>query len=431
MNVFLPEIRVKSKGIEENVARIRSRSYPLEIENSVMNVIREVQKKGDSALLRYAREFDKVDLSSVQIRINKDEIRSAVGRVDAELLSAMRFSLRRLQKSQRILLNRLDYSHVEDGFVIRVTSQPLSSVGCYVPGGRAVYASTVLMTAGLAQLAGVKRVVICTPSDPRGKVNDAILAAADLCGVNEVYRLGGAQAIAAMAYGTESLKKVEKIVGPGGIYVSVAKKLVSADIAIDFFAGPTELIVICDETADPRIVAWDLVGQAEHGEDSICGLVTWSKRIADEVRSEIMKLIPNLSRREFIEKCLRRGFAAICDDIRSAASFVNVFSPEHVELIVSKPSKFARLIENAGLVLSGPFSPCAAGDYCIGTDHVLPTRGSATGRGGLSVLDFTKIMYMVEGSREGLRSILSPLKALAYAEGLPNHYLSVESRFAN
>ena len=205
-------------------------------------------------------------------------------KVDPGLLDALRYSLGRIRKTQSQLLRRLSYSYVSDGFVVRITPKPLSSVGCYIPGGRAAYASTVLMTAGVAKLAGVERVVVCTPPSPDGTVNPAILAAADICGVDEVYRVGGAQSIAAMAYGTESMRKVEKIVGPGGLYASVAKKLVSRDVPIDFFAGPTELIVVGDKTTDVRAAAWDLVGQAEHGEETFCGFITWDRKVAERVQ---------------------------------------------------------------------------------------------------------------------------------------------------
>lgn len=430
MTELLPKIAVRPEGVLELVSKIRKSSHDLsKVESRVRRVIADVRKRGDRALVDYTRKFDGVTLSKKDLTVRKREISGATRRVEKKLLSAMKFSLRRLQSAQGGLLKRLDYSQVSGGFTMRLISRPLSSLGCYIPGGRAAYASSVLMTAGLARVAGVKRIVLCTPPDAEGQVNPAILAAASLCGVDEVFRVGGAQAIAAMAYGTETVGTVDKIVGPGGIYVAVAKQLVSCDVPIDFFAGPTELVVAADESSNPRSVAWDLVGQSEHGQDSICGLVTWSDSLADEVRGEIERIVPGVQRREYVEGCLKKGFAAVCVDRRRAADLINALSPEHLQLMMANPEGFAGLIENAGLILNGEYSPCAASDYCVGTDHVIPTEGFARFRGGLSALDFVKTIWMVEGSRKGLRRIIPALKTLAYAEGLPNHSLSVESRF--
>jgi len=303
-------------------------------------------------------------------------------------------------------------------------------VGCYIPGGRAAYASTVLMTAGVAKMAGVRRVVVCTPPDRDGTVNDAILAAASLCGVDEVYRVGGAQSVAALAYGTESVPRVAKIVGPGGLYASVAKRLVSVDVPIDFFAGPTEVVVVGDGTTDARLAAWDLVGQAEHGQDSMCGLITWDAGLAREVRTQVAEILSaGVEREEFVRGALARGFTVVCRDAEEAAGIVNALAPEHVELMMEDAKGFSAMVENAGLVLCGRYAPCAASDYCVGTDHVIPTEGYAAVRSGLSVLDFVRLNWAVEGTRDGLRAVLPPLRQLAGAEGLPNHYRSVEARF--
>ncbi len=361
--------------------------------------------------------------------MGKDEIDRALGRVDARLLEAMRFSLNRIRKTQGQLLRRLSYSYVSNGFIVRTTARGLPSVGCYIPGGRAVYASTVLMTAGVAKLAGVGRVVVCSPPDRDGGVNDAILAAASMCGVDEVYRVGGAQSIAALAYGTESVPSVSKIVGPGGLYVSVAKRLVSRDVPIDFFAGPTEIVVVGDRTTDARVAAWDLVGQAEHGQDSLCGLITWDPGLARKVREEVAKISSGAERQEFVKGALARGFAAVCLDSDAAVRLVNALAPEHLELMMDDPGAFSEKVKSAGLVLSGKYAPCAASDYCIGTDHVIPTEGYAAVRSSLSVLDFVRLNWAVEGTRAGLKAVMPSLKLLAEAEGLPNHYRSAESRF--
>jgi histidinol dehydrogenase len=252
-----------------------------------------------------------------------------------------------------------------------------------------------------------------------------------MCGVNEVYRIGGAQSIAALGFGTETIPKVDKIVGPGGIYVSVAKKLISRDVPIDFFAGPTELVVVADSTTDHRLAAWDLVGQAEHGEDTLCGLVTWDRGLAEKVRSEVARISKDVERGEFVRGALKGGFTALCDNEDAALDLVNALAPEHLEITMKDPRNFSDKVENAGLVLLGSYAPCAASDYCIGTDHVIPTQGVAALRAGLSVLDFLKLNWSAEGTREGLKATLESLEALANSEGLPNHFKSVKARFRN
>lgn len=430
MRTFIPSIRVTCSNFEKTASRIRERSHDLRsVEADVRQIISEVQKDGDGALLRLERTFGGGEIPEKKLRVSEREIELARNRTEESLLEAMEQSLRNLSSAQGRLLKRLNFDYRANGFSMNVSARPLSSVGCYAPGGRAAYASSVLMTAGLARLAGVGRVIICTPPGPEGRVHDAILAAASVCGVKEIYRTGGAQAIAALAYGTHSIPKVQKIVGPGGIYVSAAKKLVSGDTAIDFFAGPTELLVVADEGANPLTVAWDLIGQAEHGIDSICGLVTFSDDFARRVRKKLAALVPRLERREFVEGCLERGFTAISTDTRTAARFVDALAPEHVEVMLDDSRSFAESIANAGLILIGPYAPCAVSDYIAGTDHVLPTEGFAQTRAGISVLDFVKVVWTVEGTRKGLKSMLEPLKALSYAEGLPNHYLSVRARF--
>jgi histidinol dehydrogenase len=429
MNELLPLITANRRNVPEIAAEIRGRIADNGVvEDRAAAIIAKVRGQGDRALLRYSRELDHAEIDG-KLRVEDEEVRSAVRRVDTKLADAMRFSLTRIRRTQGQLLRRLSFSYVANGFVIRSEPRPIRSVGCYVPGGRASYASTVLMTAGVAKLAGVKRVVLCTPPNSQGKVNDAILAAAAICGVDEVYRIGGAQSIAALAYGTESIAPVDKVVGPGGIYVAVAKKLVSQDVPIDFFAGPTELVIVADSTTDPKLVAWDLVGQAEHGEDTLCCLVTWDKGLAERVRAEVAVISRQAERKEFVRGALEGGFTALCSDRETALELVNAVAPEHLEIVVKDPRNFSRGVENAGLVLLGKYTPCAASDYCIGTDHVIPTQGSAALRGGLSVLDFLKLNWTAEGTKAGLKATLPSLEALALSEGLSNHYRSVQARF--
>ena len=428
---LLPLIRVTKKtDLEQAVARIRGKPKDLlQAMKGARAIAEAVREEGDAALGRYSKELDGVDLKRFPARVPREEVARASARVRPELIDAMKFSLKRIRRTQGQLLARVPFAYVSDGFVVRSVVRPLDSVGCYIPGGRASYASTVLMTAGVAKLAGVKRVVVCSPADRRGRVGDAVLAAADLCRADEVYRVGGAQAIAALAYGTASVPKVSKVVGPGGLYVSAAKKIVSADVPIDFFAGPTEIVVVADGKADPRLAALDLIAQAEHGTDGLCCLVTWDEGVARRVKKVVDDEVRSLERKEFIEATLRRSSAVVCESRDLALEVVNALAPEHLELLVEEPEKAAERVENAGLILAGPYAPGAASDYSVGTDHVLPTERVSRQRAGLTALDFVKVNWVVEGTRKGLRSMLPAIRELATAEGLPNHYRSVKARF--
>jgi histidinol dehydrogenase len=428
---LLPLIRVDDRAsIEGVVRRVRGRPQDLaQVAQKARQIVETVREGGDEALIRYSREFDGVELRSGELKVPAEETEAAWSRASPELKNAMSFALKRIQRTQGQLLRRVPFSYVSEGFVVRCVVRPLDSVGCYIPGGKASYASTVLMTAGVAKAAGVRRVVVCSPADKEGRVSDPVLAAAKLCGADEVYRIGGAQAIAALAYGTASVPRVSKIVGPGGLFVSAAKKLVSADVPIGFFAGPTEMVVLADGKADARLAAWDLIAQAEHGTDGVCCLVTWDAKLAKSVKKIAEEVSPGLQRREFVQGTLRRGFAVVCKDRDTALELVNALAPEHLELMVDGARRVAESIENAGLILAGPYAPGAASDYAVGTDHVLPTEGVAKQRAGLTALDFVKVNWVVEGTRRGLRSLLPMLKELTTAEGLPNHFLSAQARF--
>lgn len=428
MRDILPIAKVSREGPEAFAARVRGRVRDQsEVEKDVGKIIGQVRRGGDASLRRLTKQLDRVDVE--RLRVSASELSSALKTTNPELASAMKLSLDRIARTQGQLMRRLSYSYVSSGFVLRTALRALDSVGCYVPGGRAAYASSLLMTAGVAKLAGVKRVVVCSPPGTDGRVSQAVLAAASICGVDEFYAVGGAQSVAAMAYGTETIRPVQKIVGPGGLYASVAKKIVSKDVPIDFFAGPTELVVVGDRSTEARSAAWDLVGQAEHGEETLCGFVTWDRGAAERVRSEAAVIATAAERGEYVRGALSRGFVALCRDPSEASALVNAIAPEHLEVLTEEPGVFASTVNNAGLVLLGRFAPCAASDYVIGTDHVIPTEGYARLRTGLSALDFVKLNWVVEGTREGLKGVLPSLRSLALAERLPNHYRSVESRF--
>lgn len=429
MDELLPTVRVSASNCLGEAGAIRKRTaVQSDVARSVEEIVENVRNEGDQAVLRYVRSLDGVESVQHELRVGQSEIDGSIGEQSPRLVKALRTSLERIRRVQRGVLRRSCGSVRYRGFKIEVRPEPLLSVGCYVPGGRASYASTVIMTAGVAKLAGVGRVVLCTPGGKDGRVNPAVLTAASVAGVDEVYRVGGAQAVAAMAYGTESMPKVEKIVGPGGRYVSAAKRYVSRDVAVDFYAGPTEIVVFADETCDPALAGWEIVGQAEHGEDTLCGLVTFSEEYASKVRLAIARILPVLERRSYVEASLKGGFAAVCTDGDAASQFLNGLAPEHLSVMTKNPARAGSKIRGAGLKLLGKNAPCAASDYLVGTDHVIPTAGVASARGPLSVLDFVKLDWSVTGSTAGLRELLPELKTLAEAEGLPNHYLSARAR---
>ncbi len=400
-----------------------------ELEAYVKPIIADVRKRGDIALLEYTKKFDGVDLAPEDLRVTKREIKEAYNSVSVNEISALRLMKKKVEAFESRLLKQVNFV-VEDGSVkVRSSTLPLQSVGCYVPGGGAAYPSTLIMTVVPAKVAGVSRIVVCSPPT-EGKVNPMILVATDLCKADEVYKVGGSQAVAALAYGTETIKPVRKIVGPGNKYVTMAKLLVSREVAIDMPAGPSEVLILADENADPRIIALDMISQAEHGTDSVAGLVTTSKKLAENVIMEVEKKAPLLRRgKTVINALMKNGFIIICKNMNDAFEFANAFAPEHLEVLVEKPVEAAEKVASAGLVLLGRYSPVSASDYCVGTNHVLPTGGFSRVFSGLSVLDFVRRVNLVECSREGLLKIKNSIEILAEVEDLPNHYRAVEGRF--
>jgi histidinol dehydrogenase len=286
------------------------------------------------------------------------------------------------------------------------------------------------MTVTPAKVAGVPRVVVCSPPTSQGTISPLILVAADICKVDEIYKVGGVQAIAALAYGTETIKPVKKIVGPGSKYVTAAKVIVSQDVAIDMPAGPSEILVLADETADPRLIASDMISQAEHGTDSVAGLITTSEKLAKQVQDNLQKMAFETERSDIIKQSLSTyGFIITCNSNEELVAFANEFATEHLEIITHDPMKIAEKMTSAGVVLIGPYSPVALSDYGSGTNHVLPTGGFGHAFSGLSVLDFTRRVNIVESSKAGLLKVKDSIKVLTEAEGLPNHYKAVEARF--
>jgi histidinol dehydrogenase len=399
------------------------------LQDSVKAIITRVRMNGDSALIEFAEKFDKAALAPKTLRASADEIKEAYTKVTQQQIDALKFMTEKVSAFQKQLLNQTDSETSSDGIYIQTVLRPIESVGCYVPGGQAAYPSTLVMTVVPAKVGGVRRVVVCSPSDSAGKVNPLVLVAADICGVDEVYKVGGAQAIAALAYGTATIAPVRKIVGPGSKYVTTAKVLVSTDVAIDMPAGPSEVLVLADESADARLIAYDMVSQAEHGGDSVAGLITTSEKLAVEVQKSLEKLVASAERGEKVSESLSKyGFIITCDSIEEMVCLANQFAPEHLEVMTANAQNIARKL-TAGLILVGPFSPVALSDYGSGTNHVLPTGGFAQAFSGLSVFDFMRRVSIVESSKSGLEKVKDNIRVMAETENLPNHYRAIETRF--
>jgi len=401
----------------------------LELENNVKAIINQVKAEGDEALVEFAQKFDKAELNSRGLKVKPSEIKEAYTKTSPDQISALKFMKEKVSAFQKQLLVQTDIKTSNDGISVQTVLRPIESVGCYVPGGQAAYPSTLIMTAIPAKVAGVPRVVVCSPSDVKGKVNPLVLVAADICGVDEVYKVGGAQAIAALTYGTKTIKPVRKIVGPGSKYVTTAKVLVSTDVAIDMPAGPSEVLVLADESADARLIAYDMISQAEHGGDSVAGLITTSETLAIVVDENLAKLADSTERSEKISESLAKyGFIIVCGDIEEMVNLSNQFAPEHLEVLTAKPRELAEKL-TAGLILLGPYSPVALSDYGSGTNHVLPTGGFAQSFSGLSAFDFMRRVSIVESGRTGLERVKDSIKVMTEAENLPNHSKAIQARF--
>ena len=397
---------------------------------TVQAILNDVRKNGDSAVKKYERKFNGTKTS--QLRVSAKEIKEARSKISSEERNAIddvRFAM--FARGGLRLMDRL-YNYKDTISKANGVTQsfvPISSVGCYIPGGQARYPSSTIMSVRPAAKARVKRIVVVSPPGPDGKIDPLTIAAAKMCGATEIYKIGGAQAIGALAYGTKSIPKVDKIVGPGGKFVSIAKSLVSDQTAIDMVAGPTELGIIADASSDPELVALDLISQAEHSKDTMCFVITQSKTMAKQIQKSVEKLILGTERSSIIKASIsKNGFIAICKNQNEMIELANKIAPEHLELMVKNARSLSKKITGAGLVLIGKNTPSAASDYLLGTNHILPTNGFGRTRGGLSVLDFLKVQTVVESKKSRLRNISDSLKTLTDAEDLPNHYKAVKRR---
>jgi len=394
---------------------------------TVQSILNDVRKNGDSAVKKYERKFNGRKTS--QLRVSAKEIKEAQSKISDEEGKAIRLVEARLRFEEEELRKHLPARIPTNDIHNSRKFVAIPSVGCYIPGGQARYPSSVVMSVTPAKKAGVKRIVVVSPPGRDGKIDPLTIAAAKRCGATEIYKVGGAQAIGALAYGTKSIPKVDKIVGPGGKFVSIAKSLVSDQTAIDMVAGPTELGIIADASSDPELIALDLISQAEHSKDTMCFVITQSKTVAKQIQKSLEKLIPGTERSSIIKESIsKNGFIAICKNENEVIELANKIAPEHLELMVKNARSFSKKITGAGLLLIGKNTPSAASDYLLGTNHILPTSGFGRTRGGLSVLDFNKLQTIVESKKSTLRKISKSLKALTDAEGLPNHYKAVERR---
>ena len=418
-----------TKDILENLLKRSPNNYG-KFEAAVADILANVKEKGDEALFSYTKEFDKVEVTADTIRVTEAEIQEAYEAVDASLLEVIRKALVNIRSYHEKQRQNSWFTSTENGTMLGQKVTPLNRVGVYVPGGKAVYPSSVLMNIVPAKVAGVPHIVMTTPPGKDGKVCASTLVAAREAGADEIYKVGGAQAVGALAYGTESIPKVDKIVGPGNIFVALAKKAVYGYVSIDSIAGPSEILVLADETANPRYVAADLLSQAEHDELACAILITTSREFADKVDQEVKGFVEVLSRKEIIQKSLDNfGYILIAEDMDEAIEAANEIAPEHMEIVTANPFEDMMKVKNAGAIFIGEYSSEPLGDYFAGPNHVLPTNGTAKFFSALSVDDFIKKSSIVYYSKAALRDIHKDIVQFATSEQLTAHANSIAVRF--
>ncbi len=428
MNIIA--LNEQNKALLRETLKKRSTSGFRDIEDKVDSIIADVRENGDAALFKYSAQFDHFDLNIDNIRISEEEMEDALSSVEPEFIKVLQKAADNIRDFHVKQLRETWISMKPDGSVLGQRFTPLEIAGVYVPGGKAAYPSSVLMNIIPAKVAGVERIVMLTPPGKDGKVSMETLAAAKIAGVDEAYRVGGAQAIAAMAYGTESIPKVHKICGPGNIFVAMAKKAVYGAVSIDSVAGPSEIMVLADESANARFVAADLLSQAEHDEMASSILVTTSKQLAEDVKKEIEGFVPKLERHEIIQKSLDNfGFIFVADDMDTAINAVNDIASEHLEIVTKNPYETMTRVKNAGAIFLGPYSSEPLGDYFAGPNHILPTNGTAKFFSPLSVDDFIKRTSIIAYSKDALERDHEDIIYFANKEGLTAHANSIAVRF--
>ena len=408
----------------------RSPNNYSQYEKTVSDIIENVKNNKDEAVCAYTKQFDGFDLTSQNIRVTEAEIEEAISSMDAEFVAVMEKSAANIREYHEKQKRNSWFDAKEDGTILGQKVTPLEKVGIYVPGGKAAYPSSVLMNAIPAKVAGVDKIVMTTPCNKEGKVNPGTLAAAKVAGVDEIYKVGGAQAIAALAFGTESIPKVDKITGPGNIFVALAKKSVYGHVSIDSIAGPSEILVLADETANPKYVAADLLSQAEHDELASAILITTSKELADEVSKWVVDFVGQLDRKEIMEKSLDNyGYILLADTMEDAIDAANEIASEHLEILTKNPFEIMTKIRNAGAIFLGEYSSEPLGDYFAGPNHILPTNGTAKFFSPLSLDDFVKKSSIICYSKEALEKVHKDIEMFAQKEGLTAHANSIAVRF--
>lgn len=418
-----------TKDILENLLKRSPNNYG-KFESAVAEILAKVKGEGDTALFAYTSEFDKVEITKENIRVTEEEIREAYEQVDPALVEVIRKALVNIRSFHEKQRQNSWFTSGTNGTMLGQKVTPLERVGVYVPGGKAVYPSSVLMNIVPAKVAGVEQIVMTTPPGRDGKVNPSTLVAAKEAGADEIYKVGGAQAIGALAYGTESIPKVDKIVGPGNIFVALAKKAVYGYVSIDSIAGPSEILVLADETANPRYVAADLLSQAEHDELASAILITTSKELAEKVDAEVKGFVEVLSRKEIIQRSLDNfGYILLAESMEDAVEAANAIASEHMEIVTKNPFEVMLKVKNAGAIFIGEYSSEPLGDYFAGPNHVLPTNGTAKFFSPLSVDDFVKKSSIVYYSREALKGIHKDIEQFASSEQLTAHANSIAVRF--
>ncbi|GCC10336.1 histidinol dehydrogenase [archaeon] len=410
---------------EEKISLFRrGRAEVSKAEEAVRPIIERVRAEGDKAVKEFTERFDGTKIE--EIRVSQEEIEGAEKKISRELVEALETAAENIAEFHRRQIPE-EFSLNDNGRELGIIFRAIPRVGCYIPGGRAAYPSTVLMTAIPARVAGVKHIAVATPPGRDGEINPLILAACKIAGVTRVYRMGGAQAIAALAYGTESIDRVDKIVGPGNIYVTSAKRLMSSEVAVDMPAGPSEVLIIADERGNARVIAYDLLAQAEHDPDATCILITTSEAIGEDVR-KILEDKNLVEREEAYLSLEKNGAIIIAGNVEDAVDFSNSFAPEHLQIVTAKNKELLEEIENAGSVFLGNYTPVASGDYASGTNHVLPTSGFARAYSGLNTRSFLKSIFWQKLSKEGIEKLSKVIIPLAEAEGFKAHADSVKIR---
>lgn len=418
-----------TKDLLESLLKRSPNSYG-SYEAAVADILAKVKENGDEAVFAYTRQFDKVEINEQTLLVTEEEIQEAYEKVDSALLNVIRKALVNIKSFHEKQRQNSWFNSTQNGTLLGQKITPLHTVGVYVPGGKAVYPSSVLMNVLPAKVAGVDRIIMTTPPGKDGKVYPTTLVAAKEAGVDEIYKVGGAQAIGALAYGTKSIPKVDKIVGPGNIFVALAKKAVYGHVSIDSIAGPSEILVLADESANPRYVAADLLSQAEHDEMASAILITTDEKLADRVSEEVDKFTEKLSRRDIIQKSLDNfGYILLAESLDEAIEAANAIASEHMEIVTKNPFEVMMKVRNAGAIFIGEYSSEPLGDYFAGPNHVLPTNGTAKFFSPLSVDDFVKKSSIVYYSREALQEIHKDIEQFAVSEQLTAHANSIAVRF--